>query len=471
MRAAVPKKVGTDFSKAPPGHRFRLYFEVWNDGWTIDSQKKKDAVARVLDMGPAREIVEALNARSRHFGEGVFRLDAVATAPFVTGMGMEHPLENGFAFLDPYGVPYLPGSSVKGVLRRAAEELALFEADSRGWTLAAVWWLFGFDASSGFFGRGKKDDPEPIREERERWHGAYRKWSAGFSPQTPPGESGSAAPGPHDPGGILEAFRRLVDRGGKLGTTAADFLQALEEDASARNSIHTRGSLGFRDVIPLPGKGDTANLRVDIMNPHYTHYYQGKEPPHDAGSPNPIFYLTVPPGWRFPFTVDLLPVRGLPAWFTEETEGVPRWQALLHAAFEHAFDWLGFGAKTSLGYGGMDVDREAEERARKEAEARQREEERRQREEEERRAREEEEARLAAMTPLERELEKLQSADHDGFIEVFRELDRFEGEEQRRLAEALKGWMQEHGEWKIKKKKGKKWDRVRTIKEILGEAT
>lgn len=36
---------------------------------------------------------------------------------FVTGMGREHPLENGFTWHHTLGVPYLPGTGVKGVLR------------------------------------------------------------------------------------------------------------------------------------------------------------------------------------------------------------------------------------------------------------------------------------------------------------------------------------------------------------------
>lgn len=36
---------------------------------------------------------------------------------FVTGMGAAHPLENGFTFDRAVGVPYLPGSSVKGITR------------------------------------------------------------------------------------------------------------------------------------------------------------------------------------------------------------------------------------------------------------------------------------------------------------------------------------------------------------------
>lgn len=40
---------------------------------------------------------------------------------FVTGLGAPHPLENGFTFDRAAGVPYLPGSSVKGVARAGAE--------------------------------------------------------------------------------------------------------------------------------------------------------------------------------------------------------------------------------------------------------------------------------------------------------------------------------------------------------------
>ena len=41
---------------------------------------------------------------------------------FVTGFGREHPVENGFAWHHTLGVPYLPGSSVKGMVRAWAEQ-------------------------------------------------------------------------------------------------------------------------------------------------------------------------------------------------------------------------------------------------------------------------------------------------------------------------------------------------------------
>ncbi len=42
--------------------------------------------------------------------------------PFVTGLGRPHPVENGFCWHHTLGVPYLPGSSVKGLVRNWIEE-------------------------------------------------------------------------------------------------------------------------------------------------------------------------------------------------------------------------------------------------------------------------------------------------------------------------------------------------------------
>ena len=41
---------------------------------------------------------------------------------FVSGLGRVHPVENGFAWHQTLGVPYLPGSSVKGLVRGLAQE-------------------------------------------------------------------------------------------------------------------------------------------------------------------------------------------------------------------------------------------------------------------------------------------------------------------------------------------------------------
>ncbi len=251
-----------------------------------------------------KERMEALGKRQQHlaalppFSAHMLTLCATAIAPFTTGLGNEHPLENGFAFLSPYGLPYLAGSGVKGVLRQATRELAEGRwGDTRGWSNENINILFGHETESD----------------------------------------------------------ELI-----------------------------RGVLDFWDVIPqIPGK----ELAVEVMTPHQGHYYQPKPKdkkdkedknagkstsPHDSGQPTPITFLTVPPGSAMNFYVrcDEARLATLAQELMEKTEnGEPRWKTLLTAAFEHAFEWLGFGAKTSVGYGAMQRDTKKEEEQLKAAKA------------------------------------------------------------------------------------------------------
>ena len=71
-----------------------------------------------------------------------------------------------------------------------------------------------------------------------------------------------------------------------------------------------------------------------------------KETPHDAGQPTPVSFLALPAGSVFDFHIICNEGR-LP------TSLAGRWTGLLDAAATHAFDWLGFGAKTAVGYGAM----------------------------------------------------------------------------------------------------------------------
>ena len=155
-----------------------------------------------------------------------------------------------------------------------------------------------------------------------------------------------------EPGGSLTISADGEER--TLPLTMLDVLFGRE--TSKKESDHFRGVLSFWDVIPEI-KGD--KLRVEVMTPHQSHYYQqNREPrsgnsttPHDSGQPNPILFLTVPPGSRFTFNVVCDDVRLRKAAPELAIDG--KWKQLLEAAFEHAFTWLGFGAKTAVGYGAM----------------------------------------------------------------------------------------------------------------------
>lgn len=277
------------------------------DEWTLTESAKRGAWDQVCSLSEgdlAR--MHALLRRQQALADARpqaahLRVDAVSSSPFTTGLGQAHPLENGFAFSLPHGLPYLAGSGVKGVLRRAAREL----------------------------GHGL-------------WEGRHAPW--------------------------LQPSWRLARRGADdLLLTPLDLLFGLEPPDGREDDVaQLRGALTFWDVHPqLPGKA----LQVEIMTPHQGHYYQRGETPHDSGRPVPISFLTVPPGAGFSFHVacdlphlKLLCAAPLPGAPDLLTEGPTHWKQLLRDCLQLAFDWLGFGAKTAVGYGALQVDREAEER-------------------------------------------------------------------------------------------------------------
>lgn len=55
-----------------------------------------------------RELIEKLGGETKQFK---------TQGAFMTGMGCDHPTENGFTWHHTLGVPYLPASSVKGLVR------------------------------------------------------------------------------------------------------------------------------------------------------------------------------------------------------------------------------------------------------------------------------------------------------------------------------------------------------------------
>jgi len=337
--AAVPAYLGQDFKEASPGMRFGMYLKLWGVNTRSNSlswptydlkyevrganhqerelkeENKTGALAAATGLTTRdKKILTALLERQRTIfassssTSNCLCLDAIAIAPFTTGLGNEHPLENGFAFLNPYGLPYLPGSGVKGVLRQSARELASGEwGDARGWTAEKI----------HIIGHGRDE--------------------ISFSP--------------------------------------IDALFGME--AVNGSNQHLRGALTFWDVIPQI-KGDA--LAVDIMTPHQSHYYQQKHDrkagdstsPHDSGQPNPISFLTAPAGSGFTFfvTCNLTHL----AHLAPDLAANERWKTVLTAAFEHAFEWLGCGAKTAVGYGAMAEDpaaikrRDMEHKAKQEAE-------------------------------------------------------------------------------------------------------
>lgn len=79
---------------------------------TVTKQRVGDEV--LMDESLSR-VIRLTIARSGVFG--LFETEC----RFVTGLGRGHPVENGFTWHPTLGVPYLPGSSIKGLVRAWAE--------------------------------------------------------------------------------------------------------------------------------------------------------------------------------------------------------------------------------------------------------------------------------------------------------------------------------------------------------------
>lgn len=116
----------------PKGHAglwFDKFCDRWtagDDGWELSAGSGKlewiRTVANGEAVGSSRQIEECSHRLARlvraHGGRfAVFEMES----RFVTGLGRSHPVENGFAWHPALGTPFLPGSSVKGLVRAWAE--------------------------------------------------------------------------------------------------------------------------------------------------------------------------------------------------------------------------------------------------------------------------------------------------------------------------------------------------------------
>ncbi len=114
-----------DWEGGNTGLWYDKFFDRWQENatikdgdklsWIKKTAEKPRGCEKLLKQAKARlvRMVESAGGQVLHY-----RLES----DFVTGLGRQHPVENGFAWHHTLGVPYLPGSSVKGVVRAWAEQ-------------------------------------------------------------------------------------------------------------------------------------------------------------------------------------------------------------------------------------------------------------------------------------------------------------------------------------------------------------
>lgn len=184
---------------------------------------------------------------------------AETASPFITGLGSGHPTETGMILDRNTGVPYLPASSIKGVLRLAH---AVNIANGR----SAI------------------------------------------------------------PNNELDIY---------FGST---------DDSSPK-----KGQVIFLDAYPT----EPPVIKCDIMNPHFPKYYSSKQDKRDSEhnlpleneQPIPISFLSVAIKTRFCFRGVLSPLPSREKSLSQKD------RQIIFEAFKTAFSVIGFGGKTSIGYG------------------------------------------------------------------------------------------------------------------------
>ena len=134
-------------SRGPDGHaglwfdKFCNQWRVTGDSWTMASHDERSNPK----FEWIRTVSDSLVGTKDQIDERAFRLmqlvnrrggrAAVFTTEsrFVTGLGRSHPVGNGFAWHPTLGTPYLPGNSVKGLVRSWAEVDAEPRPDAEVW--------------------------------------------------------------------------------------------------------------------------------------------------------------------------------------------------------------------------------------------------------------------------------------------------------------------------------------------------
>jgi CRISPR-associated protein Cmr6 len=109
-----------------------LWYDKFCDKWQEDFSGLGDEGKKEWVESVTRSNVGDKDQIGEHSRRIVGLLEALGQDPlcyrlesdFVTGLGREHPIENGFAWHPTLGTPYLPGSSVKGLVRAWAEQWA-----------------------------------------------------------------------------------------------------------------------------------------------------------------------------------------------------------------------------------------------------------------------------------------------------------------------------------------------------------
>ncbi|MFQ3588236.1 MAG: type III-B CRISPR module RAMP protein Cmr6 [Fimbriimonadaceae bacterium] len=105
-----------------PGLAFYRFLRSQEEGEKKDVPELLDAIAGPKDLAPYRDAYRRRRESLASLGARVVL--GTCETPLAVGLGHDSPLEVGLAFQHAYGMPVIPGSAVKGLVRRAVRRAA-----------------------------------------------------------------------------------------------------------------------------------------------------------------------------------------------------------------------------------------------------------------------------------------------------------------------------------------------------------
>ena len=389
----------------------------------MEASNNLNAIKQCFQMTPSFPLAkqEAENALSqihkrqkrimesyRQLGYECHLFSMTMQSPLVHGLGETHPMEKFLTFDRNTGIPYIPSTSVKGVLKT---RLMIQELNKRS-----------LNPDDGYL---EAKEQNFLVEDK-------------------------AAKNKED--------KILVNENYPL---FKELFGGAEEQGKGESQAQ-QGKIIFLDTFPAT----FPRLKKEIMTPHYSKYYSGKGQigPTESQQPVPNAYLSVDPQdgqqkMEFVFLIH-------PELSQEHPDCVEKFMRVFEN--EDVSD-IGFGSKSAIGFGQfapISLQKWKEEKEKLKANELQ---EAERKEKEARLAAEAktQEEKMAQMSPVERLIEALKTIPQ--YKDRFHELEKFEGGDKIKLARFFKEVFMENQEWDVKPKRKKQFDKVQKIRGILGE--
>lgn len=145
-RLPFPAALVQSFERFGRGNLSLLFdhgMDRYDESWRIGERKQEYFLAFAEGFAVSLDFARFLERREAALGAlGAVAIDLTVETRLVTGLGLPHPTETGFLLDRTTGSPYLPGSSLKGLLRAAATE-------SPDWDRESIERVFGPEIREG----------------------------------------------------------------------------------------------------------------------------------------------------------------------------------------------------------------------------------------------------------------------------------------------------------------------------------